>query len=139
MNPSIFLPRGVFSSTGRGKKQKKAILRLRASIHYHIPNLRTPAQPKQRSLSIVLFVLLAALLEDPVSGAVSLCAPHMAAKFHAGGRSQTHQAHAPLFVIAAEGKLFPLKPFPLKSESFRAAPVCKRSVSPVLEKQHFDL
>lgn len=43
--------------------------------------------------------------------------------------------HAQLFVIATEGKLFPLKLFPLKTQSFHAAPVCKRSVNPVL-KEH---
>lgn len=132
MNPSIFLPRGVFSSTGGEKK--KAILRLCASIHYHIPNLQTPVQLKQHSLSIVLFVPLAALLQDPVSGAVSPCALHMAVKFHTEGRSQARQVHAPLFVIATQVKLFPLKLFPFKTESFRAVPVCKQSVNPVLEE-----
>lgn len=76
---------------GRKKKKKKAILGLCASIHYHIPDLRTPAQLKQHGLSVVLFVLLAALLRDPVSGVVSLCALHMAVKFHAEGRSRARQ------------------------------------------------
>lgn len=87
------------------EKKKEAILRLCASIHYHIPNLRTPAQLKKHSRSIVLFVLLTELLRDPVSCMVSPCALHMAAKFLAEGRSPAHQVHVPLFVIATEGKI----------------------------------